>query len=127
MSDIKAFGHELNRVIELQAELDLQIQKALPKQRAELNSRYEELAQQSERLEHAIATRTAQDLTEAAIQLRVLAGLLHCQDDPRQDISPNLAAMKDMLLQSIAKMVEAEAGIDRSAFAGLHYLGPGCP
>lgn len=34
---IKALGHELNRIIEMQVELDLKIQRASPKQRAELN------------------------------------------------------------------------------------------
>lgn len=34
---IKALGHELNRIIEMQVELDLKIQRASAKQRAELN------------------------------------------------------------------------------------------
>lgn len=121
---LTALGRDLGRIIDAQAQLDLDMQRASGTRRAELEARYEELNQQCEQLEYAIATLTAQDLVEAVIQLRLLASLLHCDEEQCREQSPNVAVMKDMLIQSIARVLEREAEIDRSAFAGRHYLGP---
>lgn len=121
---ITALADALNTVIEATNELDCAIGKASENQLPELQAQYDDLVGQIEQLEYAVAEIPAQTLAEAVIQLRILAGLLHCDANRDRGRRSNLSDLKDMLIHSVANALEREARIDRSEFAGLYYLGP---